>query len=123
MDSTFNTIESILIKTATDYSIVLPVYLLMPNHIHIITDSLTKETEPLKAINMFKQKTGYEFSQSFNEIKWQRSFHDHIIRDEEDLFEHVRYILYNPVRGNLVENWKDYKYKGSQVYNLNEIEM
>ena len=37
------------------------------------------------------------------------------------MFEHVRYILYNPVRKQLVENWKDYKYKGSQVYDLNEL--
>jgi len=116
MDSVFESIESILIETATKYSVILPVYLLMPNHMHLITDTLTEEADSLKAIKMFKQKTGFEYSQSNPRTKWQRSFHDHIIRDDGDMFEHVRYILYNPVRKQLVENWKDYKYKGSQVY-------
>ncbi|HRF67225.1 MAG TPA: hypothetical protein PK850_14840 [Ignavibacteria bacterium] len=121
MDSVFESIESILIETSAKYSIILPVYLLMPNHMHLITNTLTEEADSLKAINMFKQKSGFKYSQSYPRTKWQRSFHDHIIRDDEDMFEHVRYILYNPVRKQLVENWKDYKYKGSQVYDLNEL--
>jgi REP element-mobilizing transposase RayT len=29
---------------------------------------------------------------------WQKSFHDHIIRNREDYEEHLRYIYENPMR-------------------------
>ena len=41
---------------------------------------------------------------------WQRRFYDHIIRDEEDLYKHLDYIHYNPVKHNLVKNVKDWEY-------------
>jgi putative transposase len=40
---------------------------------------------------------------------WQKRFWDHIIRDEEDLAQHLDYIHYNPVKHGLVtrpEEWQ-----------------
>ncbi|USN53501.1 MAG: transposase [Candidatus Nomurabacteria bacterium] len=45
---------------------------------------------------------------------WQKSFYDHIIRDQQDLNHHVNYIHYNPVRDGLVnkpEDWPWSSYK------------
>jgi len=47
-------------------------------------------------------------------------FYDHILRKDEDIPKQINYILQNPVRKGLVKNWKDYPYKGSTLYNLNE---
>lgn len=53
-------------------------------------------------------------------IKWQKDFYDHILRKDEDVKKHVMYILNNPVRRGIVENWKDYPYKGSTKFNFYE---
>ena len=39
-------------------------------------------------------------------FKWQKSFHDHIIRDENDFNDHWNYTMYNYLKHNLPENWK-----------------
>ncbi|MBU0707094.1 transposase [Patescibacteria group bacterium] len=37
---------------------------------------------------------------------WQKSFYDHIIRDEEDLLNHMKYTKYNYQKHNLPNNWQ-----------------
>lgn len=37
---------------------------------------------------------------------WQRSFHDHILRDDNDLDHHRKYILENPIRWKMDEYYK-----------------
>jgi len=43
---------------------------------------------------------------------WQRYFYDHVLRNEEDLKNVALYVLENPVRKGMVENWQDYPYCG-----------
>jgi REP element-mobilizing transposase RayT len=39
-------------------------------------------------------------------FKWQKSFHDHVIRDQQDLENHYIYTAYNFQKHNLPEDWK-----------------
>jgi REP element-mobilizing transposase RayT len=39
---------------------------------------------------------------------WQKGFHDHAIRKEEDLRAVARYVVANPVRAGLVQSVRDY---------------
>ncbi len=39
---------------------------------------------------------------------WQKGFHDHAIREEEDLRAVARYVVANPVRAGLVQSVRDY---------------
>ena len=39
-------------------------------------------------------------------FKWQKSFHDHIIRNQKDFDNHLHYTAYNFLKHNLPENWK-----------------
>jgi len=41
---------------------------------------------------------------------WQDGFHDHALRQEEDLAEVARYIVANPLRAGLVERVGDYSH-------------
>ena len=43
-----------------------------------------------------------------NAALWQRRFWDHIIRDERDLFRHLDYIHFNPVKHGYVRRPSDY---------------
>lgn len=39
---------------------------------------------------------------------WQTAFHDHALREEEDLHEIARYVVANPLRAGLVESLLEY---------------
>ena len=70
----------------------------MPNHIHlivIIEDSGGDGTPPLQQI--IGQLKSYTTNQYGNSL-WQRSFHDHIIRDEQDYLKIAEYIDTNPLK-------------------------
>jgi len=43
-------------------------------------------------------------------FKWQKSYRDHIVRDESDLRNHQRYVWYNPVKHGLCIRPEDYKW-------------
>ena len=40
------------------------------------------------------------------QFKWQKSFHDHVIRNEKDFENHYNYTINNHLKHNLSENWK-----------------
>ncbi|MGB2870177.1 MAG: hypothetical protein WBD36_17140, partial [Bacteroidota bacterium] len=68
------------------------------------------------------QQTGFWLSQNHPSVHWQKDFYDRILRDEEEVERHILYILENPVKKGMVENWKEYPYKGSTVYKLDEMD-
>jgi len=41
---------------------------------------------------------------------WQRGYHDHALRGDEDYAARIRYLIENPVRAGLVERVEDYPY-------------
>jgi len=41
---------------------------------------------------------------------WQRGFYDHALRKEEDVQKVAEYIVNNPVRMGLVEDWRNYRF-------------
>jgi REP element-mobilizing transposase RayT len=94
-------------------------YLFMSDHVHIILQGKNENSNIWKCMALFKQKTGYRLSKNAPEFKWQKDFYDHVLRKEEDIRKHVKYVLHNPVRKDLVEDWKKYPYKGSTIYDLN----
>ena len=49
---------------------------------------------------------------------WQRSFFDHFLRTDEDILTVCRYIWNNAVRAGIVQQWNEYPYNGSTVYDL-----
>ncbi len=73
-------------------------YVIMPNHIHLIVtldNSGGDRTPPLhKVIGQLKSYT----TNKFNDILWQRSYHDHIIRGEQDYRKIWEYIDTNVIR-------------------------
>ena len=74
-------------------------YVIMPNHIHLII-KIERKTgghrgPPLQSIiGNFKSFTTHKYSDTL----WQRSFHDHIIRDEKDYLKIWNYIDANPAK-------------------------
>ena len=76
-------------------------YVIMPNHIHLIVildDSGGHRDPPLQ--NIIGQLKSYT-TNKFGSVLWQRSFHDHIIRNEKDYQKIWEYIDTNQLK------WKE----------------
>ncbi|MBQ7595656.1 MAG: transposase [Clostridia bacterium] len=77
-------------------------YVIMPNHVHLLMNiscglqgaprSSPATSSVSKFITAFKKFTNKQAESSI----WQRSFYDHVIRDETDLINHIQYIAENP---------------------------
>ncbi len=47
---------------------------------------------------------------------WQSRFWEHLIRDEKDLYRHIEYIHFNPVKHGLVNSPSEWKYSSFDTY-------
>ncbi len=93
----------------------------MLDHVHFILSGIKDDANLWGAVVRFKQKTGFYLKRRNGLFQWQKDFYDHIIRQNENLITQVRYILDNPVRKGLVNNWNDYPLKGSIGIRLEEV--
>ena len=119
-DGIFEIFSNILLNTIKDFNNHAVIYLFMPDHAHLILQGNTSTSDVITSVNLFKQKTGFWFYENMKNTRWQKDYFDHIIRNEEDLKNQIYYILNNPVRSGIVENWKEYKYRGSTLFNFDE---
>lgn len=71
-------------------------------------NELTRRDFELNVLAKFKTQflQKYKNNHHFPKFKWQKSFHDHVIKNEEDLKNHDNYCTYNHLRHNLPESWK-----------------
>jgi putative transposase len=110
--------EQFLLRALNELQCDSELYLFMPDHLHIIVTGRTPDSDVRAAMSKFKQYSGYNFSKTKSNVRWQKDFFDHIFRREDDLRKQMIYILNNPVRWGLYERWIDYPYKGSTVFDL-----
>ncbi len=83
-------------------------YVIMPNHIHLIVvvnersireSTLHKRSIVSNAIGYLKMNVSRDMHKNgYLGNIWQRSFHDHIIRDEKDYLKIWNYIDTNPAK-------------------------
>lgn len=105
---------------STTHGFEIHAYCFMPDHLHILIEG--KENFSLKEfMRAFKQKSEYHLRKKVDGFLWQRSYYDHVLRKEEAIEEVARYILENPVRKGLVDNFLDYPFLGSMVFDIKEL--
>ncbi|MFC1582563.1 transposase [Planctomycetota bacterium] len=103
------------------YSCKNELYVFMPDHLHCMVEGEKSDSDSLKAMYVFKQKTGFWLAQNLPEHKWQSRFYDHIHRETESMRSHMLYILNNPIRKGLAADWIDYPYLGSLDYEIADL--
>ncbi|KPL04622.1 MAG: hypothetical protein AMJ90_00190 [candidate division Zixibacteria bacterium SM23_73_2] len=87
------------------YKFLVDCFAIIPDHIHlIIILNRTKRISLSAIIQYFKSLITKDFRNKLNapEKFWQRSFYDHVIRNEKDYLEKKRYILNNPFKRELL---------------------
>jgi putative transposase len=90
--------------------IFLDAAVIMPDHLHFVAG--LKQVSLAQLMHSLKSYTAKKINVLLNRrgSLWQRHYHDHAIRQDEDLNEVVLYSLYNPVRAGLVKDFHDYPF-------------
>jgi len=107
------------------YEYRIDAIVVLPDHLHmIITPKIS--TEYSQIISSIKRSFVYGLDAQIKEAAkveicaskyrrshagiWQERFYEHTIRNEKDWLEKMEYIHYNPLKHELVEDIKDWKY-------------
>ena len=114
----FSVFEKILLNECRWFDCAVSVYLFMPDHCHILMEGNGFTSEPLRASEGFRQKTGHWLLQHQMSFAWKNYFDHRLMKNKSEIEGQIRYILANPVRKGIAGNWHEYKYKGSTAYDL-----
>lgn len=110
--------EKILLTEVRDTGSRIAVYLFMPDHCHVLLRGEVEHACMLELIRSFRHQGGYWLSKIHCNAEWHVNGDNNSLRREDEIMKHVRYILNNPVRRGIVDDWKQYRYKGSTLYDL-----
>ena len=93
-------------------------YVFLPDHFHVIIqptgeDNFSQIMHSLKPnfTKAYKAMQGLSSSQSMK--FWQKRFWDHVIRDDQDMENHLHYIHFNPAKHGVIgepRDWSDSSY-------------
>ena len=78
-------------------------FVVMPDHVHGLIRFPLLEHPLAREIPEFKKFTARMLG-----IRWQRDFFDHRLRRDESEREKADYILRNPERAGLVDDWREW---------------
>jgi len=84
-------------------------YVLMPDHLHWLVQLKSGQLSSL--VGRFKAGAGTTVNRLAGTVgnqRWQKGFHDHALRREEDIAGIACYIVANPRRAGLVSHVGDY---------------
>lgn len=110
----------------------LIVFSIMPNHVHLVfkpNENLkiaesniagkTKNYIIADVMRLLKGSTARDSNLMLNRSGcfWHHESYDHVVRNEKELNNIIKYVLNNPVKAALVENWKDWKWSYC-LYNI-----
>lgn len=84
----------------------------MPDHVHLLLKLKEEYGKSLHNwVATFKRYTARAIGEKFDvRPLWQKNFYEHIVRKYESLEKIAEYIVDNPVRKGLVDDWQKYPY-------------
>lgn len=91
-------------------------YCIMPNHVHLVFKLLKYNGDidyPVtKILQSLKRYTAKKANKLLNRKGqfWQHESFDRVIRDQKELESTILYVINNPVKAGLVENWRHWSY-------------
>ena len=90
---------------------MLMAWVLMPDHAHWLLQLGARDTLA-RVVGRMKACSAREVNQvtARSGTLWERAYHDHAVRKEEDLEAIARYIIANPLRAGLTASVRDYPF-------------
>ncbi len=99
----------------------LDAYSILPNHVHVVFGPLPKTPDEdyslASVMHSLKSYTAREANKKLNRRGgfWEHESYDHAVRDEEEWFRIVAYVLSNPVTAGLASDWREWKHNYSRI--------
>lgn len=88
-------------------------YCIMPNHVHILIDTANYENTSIsQTMKLIKGGSAYLCNRKLQRKGhfWQDESYDHYVRNAKELENIIRYIVQNPVKAGLVEDWEKWEF-------------
>ncbi|MEK7247534.1 MAG: transposase, partial [Chloroflexota bacterium] len=111
----------VLRGSAVEHRIAVLAYCFMPDHVHLLVHN-TGTASVVRFVKDFKQFTGYRYKRTAGATLWQKSYHDHFLRNHEDVMSVAKYIFANPVRAGIVGTAAEYPFSGSLAWGRAVVE-
>ena len=112
-DEVVGNLIEILKSTAEQKSFSVWAYCFMPDHVHLLVEGNNSSADIKTFVALFKQKIAYWFKSIHGVQLWAANYHEHVLRNDEDTRAVAQYIIQNPVRKGIVEDYSKYPYSGS----------
>jgi putative transposase len=109
-----------LVETAAKLRFRVFAYCFMPDHLHVLLQGETHQSDLMRFVQRFKQVTSFHFKQLAAVPLWQQSFYDRVLRKGDDVAAIARYVLDNPVSEGLAAGSPAYHLRGGE-YDLREV--
>lgn len=103
--------EAIHYRDGNDYDLIC--FCIMPNHVHMLV-FVKRFVKPFyKTMQSLKRHTSRESNKIINRSGafWHEESYDHIVRNRQEYYNLINYIMNNPVKAGLVERAVDWKWK------------
>jgi REP-associated tyrosine transposase len=110
-----------LLRAANEQKFAVIAYCFMPDHLHLLIEGTSDDSDGKRFMKAFKQYSGYYYAKARQCTLWQRYGFEHVLRDDEATVEVVKYILRNPVRAGLAASVEEYPFVGSLAYELKDL--
>jgi putative transposase len=114
-----DTTQRILEQTRKQQCLCIAAYVLMPEHVHLLTDEPAIGTVA-SFLQIFKQLTSRELKPADQKQFWQRRYYDFNVHSAEKRIEKIQYIHRNPVTRGLVSKPEDYRWSSFNHYATGE---
>ena len=109
-----------ILRAASDERFALLTYCFMPDHVHLLVEGQSHDSNGRRFIARAKQLSEFHYKKEFGAPLWQRYGFEHTLRSDEGTLSVARYILENPIRAGLA-NSVEYPFLGSRIYTITEI--
>ena len=106
-------VVEILRGTAEQEGFSVWAYCFMPDHMHMLVEGKHDNADMRHFVALFKQKSGYWFKSTHGTKLWDAHYYEHVLRNDEATTAVARYVIQNPVRKGMVDDYGDYPYSGS----------
>jgi putative transposase len=106
---------------ADSHRVAVIAYCFMPDHLHVLVEGLTPDASLQEFARVFKQRSSFYWRRHTGIALWQRSYFEHVLREDEDTITVARYILANPLRAGLADRVEDYPFSGSMTMALTDL--
>jgi putative transposase len=110
-----------ILRAADQKGFSIPAYCFMPDHLLLLIEGRSTDSDGRAFIRAAKQYSGYHFSRTYRQPLWQRYGHERVVREDFERAVTIGYIVMNPVEARLVAFPADYPFLGSQRYTVAEL--